>query len=824
MMNLFINGEKQKIADITTLKQLLNHLDVDSETVVVEHNRSVLSRNDLESCPLKDGDTIEIVHFVGGGTLMPEESLPDNEKPKVDEVNLQVAVDKQADTSPQKTVKKKRTSTKKTAVKKDKPSGPSNLVIVESPAKAKTINKFLGNDYQVEASMGHVRDLPKSKMGVNIQNNFEPEYIVIRKSSKTVKHLKKQADGKSKIYLAADPDREGEAISWHLAHIFHEQDPQVAIHRVVFNEITKEAVQGAFHHPRDIAINLVDAQQARRILDRIVGYELSPLLWRKVGRGLSAGRVQSVALRLIVDREQEIKDFVPVEYWTLEAKISSERPENAGKVFVAKLDRIGDEKADLKTREVTETARQEILGLPFRVSQVDRRERIRKTQPPYTTSKIQQEAFNRLRFPAAKTMKIAQGLYEGVELRDEGSVGLITYMRTDSVNIASSAQAEAADYIRSKFGKDYLPEKPPIYKSKKGAQEAHEAIRPTSVKRDPESIRYALSEDEFKLYDLIWRKFLASQMTPAVDEQISVFIAVGEKYHFKSSGRRNLFPGFDILYASLKDEKTEAEKENGKTGDKETDSDDEFLSGELPDLVADEILKLHELMGYQHFTKPPSRFNDASLVKILEEKGIGRPSTYAPTIYTLISREYVGRKGSALIPTELGEIVAGLLLKHFPKIVDSDFTAEMEAELDKIEDGEMEWTAVLKNFYGPFEADINTAKNEMKNIRQEATPTEYICDLCGKHLVMKWGRFGKFLACSGFPDCKFTRSIPTGFFCPEPGCGGELVKRMSKKRRTFYGCSKYPKCTHLTSRLPKKEGDIGEDDKISDQDRETLGP
>jgi DNA topoisomerase-1 len=824
MMNLYVNGERQKLNQVSTLRDLLRRLEVDPSTVVVEHNENVVPRQKLEFCPLAEGDKIEIVHFVGGGTVTAEElsPSPDAEPSRQEGAPKGPEEKKPARRAPKSEASKKKKTSRAKKAEPSAASGPANLVIVESPAKAKTINKFLGTDYLVEASMGHVRDLPKSKMGVDIQNNFEPQYIVIKKSSKTVKHLKTQARGKKNIYLAADPDREGEAISWHLSHLFREQDPEVDIRRVVFNEITKEAIRDAFRHPREIEKNLVDAQQARRILDRIVGYELSPLLWRKVGKGLSAGRVQSVALRLIVEREQEIKSFVPVEYWSIEAKLSSENPENAGKSFIAKLDRIGGEKADLKNRDQAESARQEMLSLPFRVDQIERKERSRKPQAPYTTSKLQQEAFNRLRFPAAKTMKIAQRLYEGVELREEGSVGLITYMRTDSVHVADSAKAEAAQYLRERYGKEYLPDQPPVYKSKKGAQEAHEAVRPTSARRDPESVRYALDDDEYRLYDLIWRKFLASQMVPAVDEQISVAVMAGEKFLLKVSGRRNLFPGFDAVYSAVREEKSGADKEDNAAGEK--DSEEEFLTGDLPKLAAGEVLKLHELMGYQHFTKPPSRFNDASLVKILEEKGIGRPSTYAPTIYTLLSREYVNRKGSALVPTELGEIVVGLLVQHFPKIVDTPFTAQMEEELDKIEDGEVGWVTVLKNFYQPFESDVNAAKNEMKNIRQESTPTDYVCDICAKHLVVKWGRFGKFLACSGFPDCKYTRSIPTGFLCPEPGCGGELVKRMSKKRRTFYGCSNYPKCTHMTGRLPKREDEISDDDKIGEIDRETLGP
>ncbi|MBN1687801.1 MAG: type I DNA topoisomerase [Candidatus Omnitrophica bacterium] len=703
-------------------------------------------------------------------------------------------------------------SPKKTEKKKTK-----NLVIVESPAKAKTINKFLGDNYQVEASMGHVRDLPKSKMGVDIENQFTPNYIVINKARKVVSRLKKMAKGKASVYLAPDPDREGEAISWHLAHIFREEDAEIPIHRVVFNEITRGAVKEAFQHPHDIEMNLVNAQQARRILDRVVGYQLSPLLWKKVGRGLSAGRVQSVALRLIVEREREIQSFVPVEYWSIEGKLSSQIPVKADKFFIAKLEKIGEEKVKLDNRDEAEKVRQEILNLPFKVDKVDVRERARKPQAPFTTSKLQQEAYNRLGFPAAKTMRIAQRLYEGVEIGEEGSVGLITYMRTDSVNVSVTAQKEAAKYIQEKYGPDFLPETPPVYKSKKGAQEAHEAIRPTSAGREPDAVRSFLEEDEHKLYDLIWRKFLASQMTPARDEQISVVILAGEKYFFKATGRRNLFPGFGIVYGDPKALNNSKEKANGNT------EEEDALVEDLPPLDVGELLTLHELMGYQHFTKPPGRYNDASLVKILEEKGIGRPSTYAPIIYTLLAREYVSRKGGALIPSELGEIVVDLLVKHFPKVLDVEFTANMEEELDKIEEGELDWITVLNDFYAPFSQNLTEAREKMKSVRREVIPTDHICDICGKTMVIKWGRFGKFIACSGFPDCKYTRSIPTGFRCPEPNCGGDLVKRRSKNRRTFYGCSNYPECKFISNKLPKKE-DVSQDDELSESDRETLGP
>ncbi len=700
--------------------------------------------------------------------------------------------------------------TKEKALKPAKPAkaagGPKYLVIVESPAKAKTINKFLGKDFKVVASMGHVRDLPKSRMAVDIEHDFTPEYIIIRRAFQTVKQLKKDAEGKEILYVAPDPDREGEAISWHLAHIFSEQDKEQKILRVEFNEITKDAVLKAFDHPRAIDMNLVDAQQARRILDRVVGYQLSPLLWRNVGRGLSAGRVQSVALRFIVDREREIRKFVPQEYWTLDAKLSASEGSAKEVVFLSRLTHVDKVKPELKGQAEIDRIKQELPKLPFQVSNIEKTEKRRKPQAPYSTSKLQQEAYSRLGFSAANTMRIAQRLYEGVELGAEGSVGLITYMRTDSVNIAASAQQEAARYIREKFGKDYLPEKPPVYKSRKGAQEAHEAIRPTSAFRIPDSLRDFLEADELKLYELIWRKFLASQMTPAVDEHTAISILAGEKYGFRTTGKRNVFLGFTAAFGEIK-----VEKENPK--DAEEEEVPEAL--ELPDLKVGEKLTLHELLGEQHFTKPPARFNDASLIKLLEEKGIGRPSTYAPTISTILGRMYAERKGGAMIPTELGETVVDILVEHFPKILDAEFTALMEEELDSIEEGKAGWVKVLKDFYGPFSEYLARAQTEMKSVKQAPIPTDYKCSLCGKQLFIKFGRFGKFMACAGFPECKFTRSIPTGFFCPEPGCGGELLKRKAKGRRAFYGCSNYPKCTHVANELPKKE-DAAEKDASSE--------
>ncbi len=691
---------------------------------------------------------------------------------------------------------------------------PKNLVIVESPAKAGTINKFLGQNFQVEASFGHVRDLPKSKMGLDLETGFTPQYIIPQKAKKTVSNLRKQAKDKEVIYLATDPDREGEAISWHLANIFTEDkaakngqsDKHVEIKRVMFNELTKEAVKSAFEHPRGIDQNLVNAQQARRVLDRIVGYELSPLLWKKVGRGLSAGRVQSVALRLIVDREREIRAFKPEEYWSLRAELSSQRSSEKEKIFEAKLDRIGDQKADLKNEEQTLKIKKDLENAKFSVISIQKKERRRKPQAPYSTSKLQQEAYNRLGFSASRTMRIAQSLYEGVEIGSEGSVGLITYMRTDSVNISETAQKEAAKFIKEKFGDDYLPKTPNIYRSKKGAQEAHEAIRPSSAYREPEQIKSFLEEDQFKLYDLIWRKFVASQMSTALDLVTSIDILAGANYFFRASGKKTLFQGFSIVFSEIGKAKKTEEKPAAlkKEGEEEEEDEDEL---EFPDLEQNEVLKVHELIGNQHFTKPPARFNDASLVKILEEEGIGRPSTYAPIIYTLTSRDYVERKGGALTPTELGETVLTLLVEHFPSVLDVKFTALMEEELDKIEEGTLDWEKVLRDFNEPFQVVLKKAKEFMKDVRQEPVPSGDNCPNCSKPMMIKWGRFGKFIACSGFPECKTTKSISTGIVCPKEGCGGYLVKRKGKGGRKFFGCSNYPKCDYIANQLPKKESE-----------------
>lgn len=680
--------------------------------------------------------------------------------------------------------------------------GPKHLVIVESPAKARTINKILGKEYMVEASMGHVRDLPRSRMGIDVENNFQPHYIVPSKARKTVSNLKKTAKGKEEIYLAPDPDREGEAISWHLASILEASGRRVR--RVVFNEITPEAVRRAFEHPRDIDLKLVGAQQARRIMDRIVGYNLSPLLWSKVGSGLSAGRVQSVALRLIVEREKEVRDFKPQEYWSIQAILSSKRPPVKHEKFSARLEKIKGEKVQIPNEARAHEIKGALEKESFRVEDIDQRERRRKPTPPFTTSKLQQEGFIKLGYTAAKTMQIAQRLYEGIDVGDEGTVGLITYMRTDSVNISESALKEVRKFVGAEYGKKFLPESPNVFKSRKGAQEAHEAIRPTSAFRTPEKVKPYLEKDDFKLYELIWRKFVASQMTEAVDLVTSVSILAGKDYLFKATGTQNIFPGFLLAYNFVEGEKARKKKKPESEEEDEEKKEEENLK--LPILAKGEELTRHEIRCHQHFTKPPARYNDASLVKILEERGIGRPSTYAPTIGTLLARGYTERNSGALRPTDLAETVVDLLVKHFPRILDYEFTAGMEEELDKVEEGTLEWTQAVRDFYNPFSAHLEDAKKLMPNLKQQVIETDHRCDICGKMMVIRHGRFGRFLACSGFPACRYTKSIPTGFRCPNEGCKGDIVQRRSRKGRMFYGCSNYPNCTYVSNRLPERPG------------------
>ena len=692
-----------------------------------------------------------------------------------------------------------------------------NLVIVESPAKAKTINKYLGKEFEVTSSMGHLRDLPASKLGVDVEHDFEPHYIVIQKRRKFAKQLQEQARGREVIYLAPDPDREGEAISWHLARLLQDDDEAQAkksaaaaakqaakptakpskpskraktqrngrkICRITFHEITPQAVRAALEHPTEINLQKVNAQQARRILDRLVGYSLSPLLWKKIGRGLSAGRVQSVTLRLIVDREKEIEAFVPQEYWTIEAELRTA----AKVVFKAQLDKIGDKKAEVKTNDEAGRITEDLKRQTFVVGAVEEKEQKRYPKPPLTTSTLQQEAFNKLGYSSARTMRIAQQLYEGMEIGEADPVGLITYMRTDSVRIANEAMSALRAFIPKQFGKDYVPAEPRVYKSKKSAQEAHEAIRPTGVARTPEAMTSYLTDEQFALYQLIWQRFVASQMADAIDQVVSVRIDAG-KYHLKANGRTNLFPGWTKAYQ-------EAEE-------KERD-EDAMPQGVLPALAKGDGLDVIGCTPSQHFTKPPRRYTDASLVKALEEAGVGRPSTYAPTIQTIVFRDYVRRNGGSFVPTQLGRIVTEMLVEHFPEIMDITFTAEMEEELDRIEEGDLEWVSVVRQFYTPFSARVATAQEKMREVKREVIPTQYVCEKCGKPMVIRWGRFGQFLSCAGYPDCKTARPVPTGAACPQEGCGGELVERRGRGRH-FYGCSKYPACRYTARRLPSAD-------------------
>ena len=728
-LSVRLNGEPRTFEGPLTLSELLARLGVEKERVVVERNLDIVPRESLSEVRVADGDRIEIVHFVGGGAAASSSG------------------------------------------------GAKALVIVESPAKCKTINKYLGRDFEVAASMGHVIDLPRSRMGIDIENGFEPQYIVVKERKKTLSELKKKAKDKKEIYLACDPDREGEAISWHLQNALGRGKK---VQRVVFNEITKEAVQEAFRHPSGIDMNRVGAQQARRILDRLVGYNLSPLLWQKVGRGLSAGRVQTVALRLIVEREREIRAFHPEEYWTVEADLKKHAGEP--RPFTAKLERIGEKKAEIRDGARAAAVAEKVKRSPFVVKEVKRQSKKRHPSAPFTTSKLQQAAYNQLRFPASKTMKVAQTLYEGVEIGDEGSVGLITYMRTDSVRLSDAAQKEIREFVKRSYGKEYLPASPNVYKAKKQAQEAHEAIRPSAVDRRPADIERYLTPDQFKLYSLIWAQAVSCQMTSATIAQETVDIAAGE-HLFRATGSRVEFAGFLAVHGR-----------------------DEEQDNPLPPLEAGETLDLIKLSHDQHFTKPPARFTDASLVKALEEKGIGRPSTYAPIIFTLTSRDYIRREGGSLVPTELGMLVVDLLLKYFSRVLDFEFTANLEEELDQIEEGKIEWAGVVREFYELFRPQVELAKAQMVTVKRENEPTDEICEKCGKPMVIKWGRRGRFMSCSAWPECKNAKSISTSVVCPQ--CGkGKLVQRRSRtgRGRSFYGCTTYPACTFITNKLPGGE-------------------
>ncbi|MEV5024767.1 type I DNA topoisomerase [Paenibacillus sp. LPE1-1-1.1] len=649
-----------------------------------------------------------------------------------------------------------------------------SLVIVESPAKAKTIGKYLGSKYIVKASMGHIRDLPKSQIGVEVENDFNPKYITIRGKGSILKELKDASKKVKHVFLAADPDREGEAIAWHLAHYLELDETDTC--RVVFNEITKQAVKDAFKTPRKINMDLVNAQQARRILDRLVGYKISPLLWKKVKKGLSAGRVQSVAVKLIIDRENEIDAFVPEEYWSITAKLS-----HSGIPFDAKYYSVGGDKRELGKEADVQEVLSAMKGSQFTVSDVREKERLRNPAPPFITSSLQQEAARKLGFRASKTMSVAQQLYEGVELGKEGTVGLITYMRTDSTRISPIAQEEAKEYITEKYGASFVPEQPRIYtKKNSNAQDAHEAIRPTSILRDPESMKPFLSRDQLRLYKLVWERFVSSQMQSAVLDTMTVDLQAGDTI-FRATGSKVKFAGFMKVYVEGNDDGTVEEHKF------------------LPPLASGDVISSESIDPKQHFTQPPPRFTEARLVKTLEELGIGRPSTYAPTLETIQKRGYIAMEEKKFMPTELGDLVIQLMEEFFPEILDAEFTANMEGNLDHVEEGTEDWVKVLANFYESFEKRLEVAEDEMKEIEIQDEVSDEICEKCGRHLVYKMGRFGKFLACSGFPDCRNTKPIvkDIGVTCPK--CAeGKIIERRSKKGRIFYGCDQYPGCDYVS--------------------------
>jgi len=695
-----------------------------------------------------------------------------------------------------------------------------SLLIVESPTKAKTLKKFLGNDYDIKASVGHLKDLPKNKLGVNLENNFEPEYITIRGKGRILKELRGAASKVETVYLAPDPDREGEAIAWHISKELKNIPPK-NIYRILINEFTPQSISQAFKNPGRINEDKIYAQQARRILDRLVGYMISPLLWKKVKRGLSAGRVQSVALRLICEREKEITSFVSQEYWSITAELEG----NSLPQFQAKLYKIDQDKIDIKNDKDADKIVEDLREKEFIVHDIEKKKKQKKPLPPFITSSLQQEASRKLGFSVKKTMIIAQQLYEGVDLADQGTVGLITYMRTDSNRIAVEAQNEARKFIIKEYGEEYLPKNPPIYKSKKGAQEAHEAIRPSLPLHPPERAKPFLSKDQYSLYTLIWNRFLSSQMCPAIIDSTRVYIMAG-KYLLLASGSVVVFQGYTKVY------------EEGKNNNKKTEDNEEDVL--LPDLKKGERLRLIDIVPHQHFTQPPPRFTEATLVKELEDKGIGRPSTYATILNTIRNREYVDEENRKFHPTELGMIVMKLLVENFPRIMDVKFTAEMEDRLDKIEEGNKGWVETLRDFYSPFSKNLDRAEKNMINLKKEIEPTDIKCECgdemvkrwgrygyflacqkcgntqsikredtsdkrieemrsekcekCGSSLVVKSGKYGDFLACSEYPKCRYTKSITFGVSCPEKGCSGNLVERKTKKGKIFYGCSNFPRC------------------------------
>lgn len=649
------------------------------------------------------------------------------------------------------------------ATAKKKATPKKTLLIVESPSKAKTIGKYLGSSYKVIASVGHVRDLPKSKLGIDIEDDFNPQYIPIRGKGDIIKELKKEAKKASKVYLATDPDREGEAISWHLAYLLG-LDPETPC-RVIFNEITKTTVKDAVKHPRKIDLNLVDAQQARRVLDRLVGYQISPLLWRKVRKGLSAGRVQSAALKIICDREKEIREFNPKEYWIITASFKK------GKTFTARLSEISGKKAIVENQAESDAIIAALKKDRFTVREMKQKERMKKPAAPFTTSSMQQEASTKLNFNTRKTMMIAQQLYEGVDIKGQGTVGLITYLRTDSVRISEEAKMAAKQFITARFGADYAGNNV-FSNKKKDIQDAHEAIRPSNVQLTPEDIKDSLTADQFKLYRLIWCRFMASQMTAARFDQLQVEIENGI-YTFKTSGSKLLFDGYQKVYR---------------------DNSEEDKDRILPELITGEKLSAQEISGEQNFTQPPARYTEASLVKELEEKNIGRPSTYAPIVATLSERKYVSKEKKSLVPTDLGCVVTGLMEEYFKEIVDVSFTASMEDKLDDVEMSHLEWKKIIRDFYGPFAKELEAADAAIEKMEEPDQPTGELCELCGKPMVLKMGRFGEFIACSGYPECKNTKPVVKTIDVKCPKCGKDIVARRSKRGKVFYGCSGYPDC------------------------------
>ncbi len=695
---------------------------------------------------------------------------------------------------------------------------PKSLIIVESPTKMKTIQKFVGGDYVIKASVGHIKDLPDGELGVDIENGFEPHYVAIPGKAKIIRELKKASQEVDDIFLGPDPDREGEAIAWHIAEEIGGKGKK--LHRVLFNEITKKAVLEALKHPRKLKQPLFEAQQARRILDRLVGYQISPLLWEKVRRGLSAGRVQSVAVRIICDREREIQNFVPEEYWSLTATL---RQKESPSTFPAKLGKWKEKKVKIAREAEALAIKKSLEGVPYTVVKIVKQEKQRHPLAPFITSRLQQEAFRKLSFPAQKTMRIAQALYEGIDLGKMGTVGLITSMRTDSPRVSSEALHEVREWIKGRFGESYLPEKPNHYKSRKGAQEAHEAIRPTSMDLEPNTVKEHLDKDQWNLYKLIWDRFVASQMASAVFLQTSVEIKAGDGI-FNAAGTVPVFQGFMSVYVEGED--------NRENGDQE---------GQLPALSEGEILELVDLTPKQHFTQPPYRFSEATLIKELEDLGIGRPSTYATILSTIKEKGYVKLEKAKFFPTELGLVVNDLLVVNFPDILDAEFTAQMEDHLDKIEEGKRGWVDTLKEFYAAFHKDLDMAKTSMRDVKREIIPTDDVCERCGSTMVKRWGKrgyflacstypkcrftkevegndekkeetdarcevcsapmviregkFGRFLACSNYPTCKSTRPLETGVHCPLEGCDGIIVERRTRKGKTFFGCTNYPKCT-----------------------------